>query len=153
MYAAMGILSGYQDLVALAGGVESMSRFQRSASATTLDAGNAHLRSLYPTVPQGISADLIATIEGFTRADVDSFAATSQERAAIAIKEGRFAQSMVPVHNLDGTVALDHEEHPRPGTTVESLSALPAVFGNLAAPSSRPSMHPSTTYARGYTPP
>ena len=132
MFAAMGILSGYQELV-VAGGVESMSRFQRSASATMLDAGNAHLRSLYPMVPQGISADLIATIEGFSRTDVDTFAATSQERAATALKEGRFDRSMVPVRNLDGTVALDHEEHPRPGTTVQSLSALPAAFGELGA--------------------
>jgi len=123
MAAATGILAGWQDLV-VAGGVESMSRH---SYGRPLDAGNPTLRERYPLVPQGIAADLIATLEGFDRATVDQFAVTSQERAAIAAKEGRFNRSLVAVYS-DGDVLLDRDEHPRPGTTVESLSGLPASF-------------------------
>jgi acetyl-CoA C-acetyltransferase len=135
-FGAMGILAGFQDLV-VAGGVESMSRFAQSASATTIDGGNQNLRRRYPMVPQGISADLIATIEGFEREDVDRFAVRSQARAAEAIAEGRFARSVVPIRHLDGTLALDRDEHPRPGTTLESLAKLAPSFeamGKLVAP-------------------
>jgi acetyl-CoA C-acetyltransferase len=124
MAAATGVLAGWQDLV-VAGGVESMSRH---SYGQPLDAGNAKLRDRYPLVPQGIAADLIATLEGFTRADVDRFAVVSQERAATAAKEGRFGRSLVPVVGDDGEVLLDRDEHPRPGTTVESLAGLPASF-------------------------
>jgi acetyl-CoA C-acetyltransferase len=124
MAAATGILAGWQDVV-VAGGVESMSRH---SYGQPLDAGNQKLRERYPLVPQGIAADLIATLEGYDRATVDSFAVSSQERAAAAIKEGRFKQSIVPVCSDDGTVLLETDEHPRPGTTVESLAALPASF-------------------------
>lgn len=124
MAAATGVLAGWQDVV-VAGGVESMSRH---SYGQPLDANNPALRQRYPLVPQGISADLIATLEGFDRAAVDEFAVRSQERAATAIKEGRFARSVVPVHAPDGTLLLETDEHPRPGTTVESLSALPASF-------------------------
>ena len=82
-------------------------------------------------VPQGISADLIASIEGFSRTDCDQLAVTSQARAAVAIAEGRFDRSIIPVHNADGTLALDHDEHPRPGSTVESLAKLTASFAAM----------------------
>jgi acetyl-CoA C-acetyltransferase len=129
MSAATGILAGWQDVV-VAGGVESMSR-QRSREP--LDAGNATLRERYPLVPQGIAADLIATLEGFDRSTLDGFAVGSQDRAAVAGKEGRFDRSMIPVTSDDGAVLLDRDEHPRPGTTVESLAGLPASFEQMAA--------------------
>jgi acetyl-CoA C-acetyltransferase len=130
IFAAMGILAGYQDLV-VAGGVESMSRFVRSASAGTIDGGNQNLRRRYPMVPQGISADLIATLEGFKREDVDRFALRSQERAAEAVAQDRFARSLVPIRHLDGTLALERDEHPRPGTTLEGLARLEPSFAAL----------------------
>jgi acetyl-CoA C-acetyltransferase len=126
----MGILAGHQDLV-VGGGVESMSHFLATEVPNAIDGNNAHLRERYPTVPQGISADIIATLEGFSREDVDRFAAESQRRAAVAIEEGRFDRSVVPVHHLDGTLALDRDEHPRPGTTVESLGNLPPAFAEM----------------------
>lgn len=128
-FAAMGIMSGQQDLV-IGSGVESMSRWPTD-NPITLDAGNENLRRQYPMVPQGVSADLIATIEGFSREDVDRFAATSQERAAKAIADNRFARSVVPVYNLDGTLALAHDEFPRPGTTVETLAKLAPSFAEM----------------------
>ena len=129
--AAMGVASGMQDLV-VGGGVESMSRWANAAGTTdkapTIDGANPDLRALHPIVPQGISADLIATLEGFSREDCDRLAATSQDRAAKALAEGRFDRSMIAVKNPDGSVALDTEEHPRAGTTVESLAKLPPSF-------------------------
>ena len=97
----------------------------------TIDGGNPAFRERYPTVPQGISADLIATIEGFTRADVDAFAVESQRRATVAIAEGRFALGIVPVTGPDGKVVLDHDEHPRPGTTLEALAKLRPAFAEV----------------------
>jgi acetyl-CoA C-acetyltransferase len=79
-------------------------------------------------VPQGIGADLIATIEGWSREDVDAYAARSQERAATAQAEGRFANSIVPVKDVNDHILLDHDEHVRPGSTVESLGKLNAAF-------------------------
>src|SRR6476661_7463766 len=111
--AAMGVASGYQDLV-VAGGVESMSRWDLTAGSVTIDGGNPDFRAAFPTVPQGISADLIATLEGFDRADVDAFAVESQRRAAVALTEGRFDRGTVAVTAPDGAVLLDHDEHPRP---------------------------------------
>ena len=130
--AAMGVGSGHQDLV-VAGGVESMSRWHLAAGSVTIDGDNPTFRERFPTVPQGVSADLIATLEGFTRADVDAFAVASQDRAATAIKEGRFERSIVPVVGPDGTVLLDHDEHPRPGTTVERLASLRPAFVDAGA--------------------
>lgn len=128
-FAAMGIMAGHQDLV-VGGGVESMSRYA-PIHANGFHANNDHLFEQYPMVPQGISADLIATIEGFSREDCDRYAVQSQQRAAQAIAEGRFDGSLVPIHNEDGSVALDRDEHPRAGTTLESLSQLPAAFEKL----------------------
>jgi len=128
-FAAMGILAGHQDLV-VGGGVESMSRYA-PIHAHGFHASNEHLFEQYPMVPQGISADLIATIEGFSREDCDRYAVESQELAAAAIADGRFDRSLVPIENDDGSVALEKDEHPRAGTTLESLSQLPASFEKM----------------------
>jgi acetyl-CoA C-acetyltransferase len=130
-FAAMGLRSGFQDLV-VAGGVESMSR-RASLHVDGFTANNAHLRARYDMVEQGISADLIATVEGFTREECDQLAATSQARTEVAIKEGAFDRSLVPIFHDDGTLALDHEEHPRPGTTAESLASLAPSFAAMGA--------------------
>jgi acetyl-CoA C-acetyltransferase len=84
-------------------------------------------------VPQGISADLIATREGFTRADVDQFALETQQKAARAIEEKRFARGMFAVQNDDGSLALDRDEHPRADTTLESRGSLKAAFVDMGA--------------------
>ena len=128
--AGMGIGSGAQDLV-VAGGVESMSRWGVAVGAPTIDGGNPDLRALYPSVPQGISADLIATLEGFTREDLDAFAAESQRRAAVAMAEGRFERGIVAVTDPAGGTLLDHDEHPRPSTTLEGLAKLRPAFAEM----------------------
>lgn len=127
--AAQKVGSGFEDLV-LAGGVESMSRVPigSDGGAYAQDPTTGYDHSF---VPQGIGADLIATIEGFSRADVDAFAARSQARAETAWQEGRFARSIVPVTDVNGVVVLDHDEHRRPGSTVDSLGQLPASFATL----------------------
>jgi acetyl-CoA C-acetyltransferase len=130
--AAMGIGSGAQDLV-VAGGVESMSRWDVGVGAVTIDGANPRFRERYATVPQGVSADLIAALEGFSREDVDGFAAESQRRAAAAHDEGRFRRSLVAVADESGAVLLDHDEHPRPGTTVETLARLKPAFTDMGA--------------------
>ena len=127
--AAMGVMSGQQELV-VAGGIESMSR-TASLSVDGFTANNAHLYEQYPLVPQGISADLIATLEGFTREDCDRLGVQSQQRAAAAIDDQRFARSVVPIYHDDGTLALDHDEYPRPGTTMESLAGLNPSFAKM----------------------
>jgi len=131
-FAAMGVLSGQQDLV-VGGGVESMSRQPMGSDGAGLDGHNPHLRAQHPLVPQGISADLIATLEGFSREDCDRFALRSQENAALAQKEGRFGRSLVPVRDLDGKVVLDHDEHPRAGSTLEGLGKLPSSFEGMGS--------------------
>jgi acetyl-CoA C-acetyltransferase len=126
-FAAMGIQAGHQQLV-VGGGVESMSRWPEPDGPPDFTSGNAHLREMFPLVPQGISADLIATLEGFSRDDVDAFAVESQTRAAKAIAEGAFERSVVPIANPDGSVALATDEHPRPGSTIEGLAGLEPSF-------------------------
>jgi acetyl-CoA C-acetyltransferase len=126
-FAAMGIQAGHQDLV-VGGGIESMSRWPIDNSPPDFTVGNTALREKFPLVPQGISADLIATIEGFSRDDVDAFGVESQNRAAKALAEGAFDRSVVPIHNPDGSVALAVDEYPRPGSTVEALGSLKASF-------------------------
>lgn len=128
-FAAMGVLAGHQDLV-IGCGVESMSH----AAANGTDgfhANNEHLLALHPQVPQGLSADLIASLDGYSRAQCDALAAESQRRAGVALEEGRFERSLVPIMNSDGSVALDREQHPRPGTTVESLAELAPSFPKM----------------------
>ena len=127
-FGAMGVASGMQDLV-VAGGVESMSRIAMGADGGGVDGMNLRLRDRVFQVPQGISADLIATLEGYSRADVDGVALRSQQKAAIAIEQGRFARSLVPVVDpATGKVLLDRDELPRPDTTLEALGGLKASF-------------------------
>jgi acetyl-CoA C-acetyltransferase len=130
-FAAMGILAGHQDLV-IGCGVESMSRPARNGT-DGFHANNAHLLELHPQVPQGLSADLIASLDGRSREDCDRVGLVSQERAAAAIAEGRFDRSLVSIHHDDGTVALDREEYPRPGTTLETLASLTPSFEKMDA--------------------
>ena len=128
---AMKIRSGFEDLVVV-GGVESMSRVPMGSDggawamdpATNLSTG---------FVPQGVGADLIATIEGFSREDVDAYAARSQDKAAAAWSGGYFAKSVVPVKDQNGLVILDNDEHMRPGSTVESLGKLKTAFDGVGA--------------------
>jgi acetyl-CoA C-acetyltransferase len=130
-FAAMGVLSGMQEIV-VAGGVESMSR-PSPMHVDGFTANNTHLRDQYNMVPQGISADLIATVEGFTREQCDALAVESQRRAAIAISEGRFERSLVPIYHNDGTLALAVDEHPRAGTTIADLAKLTPSFEGMGA--------------------
>ncbi|MFG2595019.1 acetyl-CoA C-acetyltransferase [Streptomyces sp. NPDC048462] len=127
--AAAKVRSGWEDLI-LAGGVESMSRVPMGSDggAWAMDPMTNYETGF---APQGVGADLIATIEGFTRRDVDEFAALSQERAAEAWKDNRFARSVVPVKDRNGLVVLDHDEHMRPGTTADSLAALKPSFAGI----------------------
>ena len=96
-----------------------------------IDSGNAHLRAIHPQPHQGICADLIATLEGIGRAEVDALALESQRRADAAIREGRFDRSLVAVKHDDGRMALDREQFPRPETTAEGLAALKPSFAAL----------------------
>ncbi len=125
-FAAMGVMSGHQEAV-IGGGVEFMSRYA-PIHASGFHANNEHLAAIHPQVPQGISADLIATIEGFSREDVDAYAVESQERAMRSIEEKRFEGALIPIYDDDGNLALDRDEHPRPGTTLESLRDLKPSF-------------------------
>ena len=130
---AMGIAAGVNDVI-VAGGVEMMSytpTAPRMPGPPLVDGGNEALRKMYPTPNVGIAADLIATLEGFTREDVDRLGYESQKRAAEAIKAGRFDKSVVPVYKEDGSIALDHEEYPRPDTTLESLAGLNPAFAKV----------------------
>ncbi|MBA0052264.1 acetyl-CoA C-acetyltransferase [Streptomyces sp. AJS327] len=127
--AAAKVRSGWEDLV-VAGGVEAMSRVPMGT-----DGGAWHMDPMtsFETgfVPQGIGADLIATLGGFSRRDVDEYAARSQELAAGAWKEGRFDRSVVPVTDRSGLTVLDRDEHLRPGTTADSLAALKPSFATI----------------------
>ena len=132
--AAATIMSGMEDLV-VAGGTEMMSYTSATANLTSppmLDSGNLRLRARHPQSHQGVCADAIATLEGITRADVDALALESQRRADLAIKGGHFDRSLIPVLRDDGSVALAHEEFPRPQTTAEGLASLKASFAALA---------------------
>jgi len=132
-FAALGVMSGQQDLV-VGGGVESMSRVPMGSDNAGIDGNNLHLRKKITQVPQGISADLIATREGFTREDVDAFALQSQKYAAEAIEKGYFDGAIIPVKDpTTGEVVLTRDEHPRPSTTAEGLAELKAVFEKMGA--------------------
>jgi len=127
--AAQKVRSGWDSMV-IAGGVESMSRVPLGS-----DGGPWAMdpETNYDThfIPQGISADLIATVEGFSREDVDRYALTSQERAAKAWTNGYFAKSIVPVVDRNGITLLDRDEHIRPESTLEGLGKLPASFAAM----------------------
>jgi acetyl-CoA C-acetyltransferase len=127
--AAARVRAGFDDLV-LAGGVESMSRVPMGSDggAWAMDPATALATSF---VPQGIGADLIATLEGWSREDVDAYATESQARAAKAQANGYFDRSLVPVRDRNGLTVLERDEHIRPGTTVESLAALKPSFADM----------------------
>ncbi len=134
-FAAMGVGSGAQDLV-IAAGVESMSRVPMGSDGGGVDGNNVALRDRFFQVPQGISADLIATLEGYSREDIDAVALRSQKRAAIAIEENRFARSLFGVTDpVTGKIVLERDELPRPDTTLAALGALaPSFVGMGGAP-------------------
>jgi acetyl-CoA C-acetyltransferase len=138
--AAASVMAGMEDLV-VAGGTEMMSyvndygmkmREAGISSGGGLGTGNPRLHKKYPQSNQGVCADAIASMEGITRADVDAIGLMSQQRAAKALAEGRFAKSTVPVLDDDGKVILDHEEYPRPNTTLEDLAQLKPAFAQIA---------------------
>ncbi|MDR3388870.1 MAG: acetyl-CoA C-acetyltransferase [Rudaea sp.] len=137
--AAASVMSGMEDCV-IAGGTEMMSftaahgaeQANAGIKAMGMGSGNMALDAIHPQSHQGVCGDAIAAQEGITRADLDQLALVSQQRAAVAIAENRFAKSVVPVLNEDGTVALDREEFPRPETTIEGLSSLRASFDAVA---------------------
>lgn len=129
--AAMKIASGWEDMV-VAGGVESMSRVQMSSDGGAwFQDPETNMQTGF--VPQGIGADLIATLEGFSREDVDSYALRSQQRAAQAQTDGLFKKSVVPVKDRNGITLLDHDEFIRPNTTLEGLGKIKPAFERLGA--------------------
>jgi acetyl-CoA C-acetyltransferase len=129
--AASRVRGGFEDLI-LAGGVESMSRVPMGSDggAWAMDPATA-LQTGF--VPQGIGADLIATLGGWTRHDVDAYAAESHHRAAKAWANGYFSNAVVPVRDLNGLTVLDHDETIRPDTTPEGLAGLKPSFADLGA--------------------
>jgi acetyl-CoA C-acetyltransferase len=122
---AAGIMAGQSRLV-IAGGVESMSRVPMRSDSPRANDPAVNYKTYY--VPQGIGADLLATLRGHSRRDVDAYAVESQRRAARAWEEGYFAKSVVPVVDELGLVLLEKDQHVRPGTTVEDLGRLSPVF-------------------------
>ncbi len=138
-FAAASVMSGMEDCV-IAGGTEMMSYTSAFAAEQAnagikprlMGSGHEALDELHPQSHQGVCGDAIATIEGIPRQALDDLALVSQQRADRAIKENRFAKSVVPVMNTDGSVALDHEEFPRPETTAEGLASLKPAFTQLA---------------------
>lgn len=138
-FAAATVMSGMEDCV-IAGGTEMMSFTAAHAAAEAnaglpprlMGSGHEALDELHPQSHQGICGDAIATMEGISREALDALALVSQQRADMAIKEGRFNKSLVPVKNPDGSIALDREEFPRPETTAEGLAALKPSFAQLA---------------------
>lgn len=126
--AAMKVRSGWEELV-VAGGIESMSRVPMGSDGGAMWDDEAVIRQL-GIVPQGISADLIASLEGFSRADVDAYALLSQRRATAAQEDGRFT-SIIPVRDADGNIVLDRDEHVRPETTLDGLGELKPAFVKL----------------------
>jgi acetyl-CoA C-acetyltransferase len=138
-FAAASVMAGMEDCV-IAGGTEMMSYVSAVGAEEAnagfkpfgMGSGNMALDAIHPQSHQGVCGDAIATMEGISREACDALALESQRKAAIAIKEGRFAKSLVAVYNEDGTVALDHEEFPRPETTAEGLANLKPSFDGMA---------------------
>ncbi len=127
--AAQKVRSGWDNLI-IAGGVESMSRVPMGSDGGALFMDPATAYDNY-IVPQGTGADLIATIEGFSREDVDAWAVRSQDKAEAAWSGGYFAKSVVPVKDINGVTILDHDEHRRPGSTIEGLGKLKPAFAGI----------------------
>ncbi len=138
-FAAATVMSGMEDCV-IAGGTEMMSYTSAMGAEEAnagikplgMGSGNAALNEIHPQSHQGVCGDAIAAREGIGRHELDALALVSQERANRAIREGRFDKSLITVYNDDGSVALDHEEFPRPETTAEGLAALKASFDGIA---------------------
>ena len=129
-FAAMAVASGTMP-VAVGGGVESMSHYSLGADGGGQDGGNLRLRERVHQVPQGISADLIASLYHVSRAEVDAFALESQRRAAVAQRECQFSKSLFPVTDpATGAVALAVDEYTRPSSTIEGLTALAPAFAD-----------------------
>ena len=131
--AAANIMSGMEDLC-IGGGAEMMSTFGQGGEPMSpfLDNGNLRLREVHPQPHQGVCADAVATLEGIDRKAVDALAYVSQQRADHAIKNGHFDRSLITVYKEDGSIALDHEEFPRPQTTLEGLAELQPAFAAIA---------------------
>jgi acetyl-CoA C-acetyltransferase len=132
--AAASVMAGLEDCM-IAGGTELMSSYSTNkveGGGFFIDSGNEHLRATWPQPNQGVAADAIATIEKIPRRALDELAETSQARAAVAIAEGRFDKSLVPVFDPAGNLLLDKEEYPRPGTTADKLGQLPPSFEGIA---------------------
>jgi acetyl-CoA C-acetyltransferase len=133
--AAASVIAGHMQL-AIAGGTDMMSTAGAGSAGSKgpplLDGGNLRLRARWPQAHQGVCADAIATMEGISRQDIDAWALESQTRAAKAIAASRFERSLVPVYREDGSLALDHDEYPRPNTTAETLASLKPSFGAIA---------------------
>ncbi|MGY2845295.1 acetyl-CoA C-acetyltransferase [Bradyrhizobium sp. USDA 4509] len=130
--AAHAIMSGSEDLV-IAGGTEMMSMGgRRGEGPMMMDSGNLRLRARHPQSHQGVCADAVATLEGITRRELDALGVESQKRADAAIKAGHFNKSLVPIYREDGALALDHDEYPRPGSTLEGLATLKPAFAAMA---------------------
>ncbi len=137
--AAAQVMSGMEDLV-IAGGTEMMSYTNASGQEEAaaglpvfgIGAGNDRLQATQPQSHQGVCGDAIAALEGITREELDAFGLESQRRAAVAIAEGHFAKSLVPVVDADGSMVLDHDEYPRPETTAEGLAQLKPAFTKVA---------------------
>ena len=138
-FAAAQVMSGMEDLI-VAGGVEMMSytatlgaeEAAAGLKPSGMGSGNAALQKIHPQSHQGVCGDAIAAMEGISREALDALGLESQRRADIAIREGRFSKSLITVYNEDGSVALDHEEFPRPQTTAEGLAGLKASFDMIA---------------------
>lgn len=127
--ASAQVMAGQADLV-VAGGVEMMSLIPIAGTGGP-NGSDARFNDLVGMVPQGISADLMATLFGHSRRDLDTYAAESQSRAARAWDEGRFARSIVPVNDMEGRLVLQRDDYMRPQTTVESLAALKPAFKGM----------------------
>ena len=130
-FAAAQVMSGQHELT-IGGGAESMSRVGILSSGTAWPVDPSMAVPTY-FMPQGVSADLIATKYGFSRDDVDAYSVQSQERAAKAWSEGRFKNSVIPVKDINGLTILDKDEHMRPGTTMQSLAQLQPSFAVMGA--------------------
>ncbi|MYM64047.1 acetyl-CoA C-acetyltransferase [Pseudomaricurvus sp. HS19] len=140
-FAAAQIMSGMEDLV-IAGGTEMMSHVQEyggkvreaglGVPGTGLGTGNKRLQEKHPQSNQGLAADAIATMEGITREELDAFALESQRRAAVAMENGYYNNSLIPVYDDEGNLKLDHEQYPRPSTTAQDLAELKPSFAKLA---------------------
>jgi len=124
--AAMKIRSGWEEMV-VAGGVESMSRVKMESDGGAM-VFDPEVSNKIGSIPQGISADLIATIEGFSREDVDAFALDSQRKSQMARENNYFEKSIIPIYDKNGLLILEKDEYPRPDTTIEKLASLNPAF-------------------------